>query len=58
MKKIIPYIGVALIVMGTLTLAATRLSALSGNNWMLLTGLAFIVLGIVLHIRVLKRQNG
>ena len=32
MKKIIPYIGVALIVMGTLTLAATRLSALSGNS--------------------------
>ena len=57
MKRIISYAGVALIVAGALTLAATRIGNLSNNNWLLVGGLLLIVVGIVLHIRSIKHES-
>ena len=54
MKKARPFIGIILIVLGTLTLTATQLKALNGSNWLLLSGLLLIVVGIVMHIRIIK----
>ena len=51
MKKITQYAGVILIVLGALTLAATRIPSLVSSNALLLTGLLLIVAGIMLHIR-------
>ena len=55
MSTIRKFLGVALIVLGTLTLVATRLKSLSGSNVLLLTGLLLIVAGIVAHVREIKR---
>ena len=57
MKKLTTYIGVLLIILGTLTLALTRLNSLSNSNWLLLLGLLFIVLGIVMQIRKIKHES-
>ena len=57
MKKIEPYIGVAVIAVGVLVLAATRIAALSSSNTLLLTGLLLIVAGIWLHIRTIKKES-
>ena len=51
------YLGIALIVVGALTLVVTRIDSLSNHNWLLLTGLLLIVAGIVLHIRGIKRES-
>lgn len=56
MKKAKPFIGIILIVLGTLMLTATQLKALNGNNWLLLAGLLLIVAGILLHIRIIKGE--
>jgi len=56
MNTIRKFLGVALIVLGTLTLLATRLKTLSGSNIMLLTGLLLIVAGIFVHIRNIKNH--
>jgi len=57
MKKLTPYIGLFLIIIGTIVLLLTRISTLSGHNSLLLTGLLCIVAGIVLHIRNIKHQS-
>ena len=57
MKKLTTYIGILLIILGTLTLALTRLNSLSNSNWLLLLGLLFIILGIVMHIRKIKHES-
>ena len=57
MKKITQYAGVILIVLGALTLAATRIPSLVSSNALLLTGLLLIVAGIVLHIRSIKHDS-
>ena len=57
MKKYTQNIGVYLIIIGTFTLLLTRISTFSVHNWMLLAGLLFIILGIVLHIRSIKKES-
>ena len=57
MKKLTTYIGILLIILGTLTLALTRLNSLSNSNWLLLLGLLFIILGIVMQIRKIKHES-
>ena len=57
MKKYTQNIGIILILIGACTLILTRLSTLSTHNWLLITGLLFIVAGIILHIRGIKRES-
>ena len=57
MKKIGQYIGIILIIIGTLVLVATRIPSLTSSNAMLLSGLLLIVAGIILHIRSIKHQS-
>jgi len=57
MKKLPPITGIVLIIIGTLALAMTRLSALSSSNALLITGLTLIVAGIWLHIRHIKHES-
>lgn len=57
MKKFAPFLGLFLIIIGTLALVLTRLEQLSDLNTLLLAGLLFIILGIVLHIRSIKQQD-
>ena len=57
MKKFAPFLGLFLIIIGTLALVLTRLERLSNLNTLLLAGLLFIILGIVLHIRSIKQQD-
>ena len=57
MKKIGQYLGIILIIIGTLVLVATRIPSLTSSNAMLLSGLLLIVAGIILHIRSIKQQS-
>ena len=57
MKKIGRYLGIILIIIGTLVLVATRIPSLTSSNAMLLSGLLLIVAGIILHIRSIKHQS-
>ncbi len=57
MKKIGRYLGIILIIIGTLVLVATRIPSLTGSNTMLLSGLLLIVAGIILHVRSIKHQS-
>ena len=57
MKKLIPFTGIILIIMGTLVLVGTHFCNLDNHNWLLLSGLLFIVAGCLLHIRLIKRQG-
>ena len=57
MKFPTPYLGLFLIILGTLALIATRIGDLSSHNFLLLSGLVLIVLGIVLHIRNIKKDS-
>ncbi|MBQ2675247.1 MAG: hypothetical protein IJG07_11300 [Prevotella sp.] len=57
MKKIGQYLGIILIIIGTLVLVATRIPSLTSSNAMLLSGLLLIVAGIILHIRSIKHQS-
>ena len=57
MKKIGRYLGIILIIIGTLVLVATRIPSLTGSNAMLLSGLLLIVAGIILHIRSIKHGS-
>ncbi len=49
------YFGVALVFAGALLLLVSYLTGLTRYNLVLLTGLIFIVLGAVLHVRQQKR---
>ena len=57
MKKLTPYLGLFLIIIGTLVLIATRFSTLSTHNSLLVTGLLCIIAGICLHIRSIKHES-
>lgn len=57
MNKIKSYAGVMLITAGTLTLILTRIPSLASSNGLLLTGLLFIVAGIVTHIWSIKHES-
>ena len=57
MKKIGQYLGIILIIIGTLVLVATHIPSLTSSNAMLLSGLLLIVAGIILHIRSIKHQS-
>ena len=57
MKKFGRYLGIILIIIGTLVLVATRIPSLTGSNTMLLSGLLLIVAGIILHVRSIKHQS-
>ena len=58
MKKKATNWGLYLIIIGTLVLVLTRISILSTHNWLLVTGLLSIIVGIVLHIRSIKHESG
>ena len=58
MKKKATNLGLYLIIIGTLLLVLTRISILSTYNWLLVTGLLSIIVGIVLHIRSIKHESG
>ena len=58
MKKKATNWGLYLIILGTLLLVLTRISILSTYNWLLVTGLLSIIVGIVLHIRSIKHESG
>ena len=49
------YLGVALVLAGALLLLVSYLTGFTRYNLVLLTGLIFIVLGAVLHVRQQKR---
>ena len=49
------YLGVALVLAGALLLLVSYLTGFTRYNLVLLTGLFFIVLGAVLHVRQQKR---
>ncbi len=57
MKKYTRFISLIFIIIGTFTLMMTRLKSLIGNNTVLITGLFFIVLGIILHIYYIKNES-
>ena len=57
MQMIKHYAGLLLIVLGALALIMTRLESLDRSNTLLATGLLFIVAGIGLHIRSIKRES-
>ena len=57
MKITAPFLGLSLIIIGVLMLIATRFEFLAHANWPLLCGLLLIILGIVLHIRSIKRDS-
>ena len=49
------YLGVALVLAGALLLLVSYLTGFTRYNLVLLTGLIFLVLGVVLHVRQQKR---
>ena len=57
MKKLPPYIGIYLIILGVLALLATRFHSFASHNTILLSGLLAIVLGILLYIRGVKHET-
>jgi len=57
MKKKATNWGFYLIIIGTLALVLTRIKVLSTYNWLLVTGLVCIVIGIVLQIRSIKHES-
>ena len=57
MIKIKPYMGLALIIIGAILLLLSYPTGLSHVNFVLLTGLTFIVLGLGLYVWQLKRDS-
>ena len=57
MKKLAHFLGLFLIIIGTMVLIATRFSTLSSHNSLLVAGLFCILSGIWLHIRSIKRES-
>ena len=56
-KQKISYWGVALILFGAILLVISYFTGLSHLNFVLHTGLIFVILGIILHVWMLKRQE-
>ena len=57
MKKLTPFIGIILIIIGTLALVATRFSTLGSHNSLLFVGLLCIIAGIWFHICSIKQDS-
>ena len=57
MKKLLPFLGLFLIIIGTTLLIVTRFSPLSNHNSLLVSGLLCILSGIILHIRRIKHES-
>jgi len=57
MKKLTPYLGIFLIIIGALVLWVTRFHLLTNHNSMLITGLLLIVAGIIAHIINIKHES-
>lgn len=51
------YIGLFLMILGTLALALTQTASLANSNTLLATGLLLIVAGILWHIHSIKRES-
>ena len=51
------YAGVILIMLGTLTLATTRISSLASSNTLLVIGFMLVVAGIGVHIWSIKHES-
>ena len=47
-------IGVALVIISALFLIVAYLAGWTGSNIVLLTGLIFIIIGIILHVKLTK----
>ncbi len=47
-------IGVALVLAGALFLIVSYLAGWTSSNWVLLTGLIIILLGIMMHVKLAK----
>ena len=58
MKTLKDYIGIILISIGVLTLAALHLTGVTFINWLLILPLLLIVAGTVLHVWRQKRRMG
>ena len=50
-----PYLGVALVIAGALFLIVAYLVGWTSSNWVLLSALIIIILGVVLYVRQQKR---
>ena len=57
MKFFKQYIGIILIIIGTIVLISTRISQWSTHNWLLVSGLLLIIAGIWFHIRSIKHES-
>ena len=57
MKKLTPFIGILLIVIGTIVLIMTSFSNLASHNALLIVGLLCIIAGIVMHIKSIKQDS-
>lgn len=57
MKKLTPFIGILLIVIGTMVLILTRFSNLASHNALLIVGLLCVMAGIVMHIKSIKQDS-
>ena len=57
MKKVTHFLGLFLIILGTVTLLSSRLQQLNDSNWPLFIGLLCIIAGILFHIRSIKRES-
>ena len=57
MKKLTSFIGILLIVIGTMVLIMTRFSNLASHNALLIVGLLCIIAGIVMHIKSIKQDS-
>ena len=54
MNALKDYLGVALVVAGALLLIISYLVGWTSSNLVLLSGLALIILGVVLHVKLAK----
>ena len=51
------YIGIALVVAGALLLLISKIVGWTSSNLVLLSGLALIVLGVILHVELIKSSE-
>ena len=49
--------GIALVVAGALLLIVAFVAGWTSSNWVLLGGLLLIIVGIILHIRTIKKTE-
>jgi hypothetical protein len=52
-----PLIGVALVIAGALFLIVAYLIGWTSNNWVLLSALLIIVIGVILYVKLTKSDG-